>query len=836
MAAQPTTAPVLSGPVPPLAAGFTSRQETGLRLADGFRPGETILLVPPPGGDPDGGAPTAAGSAAEAVGGTGKTQLAVGFAHQMWSTRSVDLLVWVGAGNRTAIVAGYARAAADLNLAEAGRVAAGPGVGGGAGAGTGVGAGAGETADAGAQRFLDWLRRTQRRWAVVLDGVTSPVDLDGLWPQGPAGQVVVTSRLPARELADPGAGRTAYGVPGFSRREAVGYLNTRLVSFPDQRIEALDLAEDIEGLPLAIAQAAGVIIVAEGTCRDYRAEFAQRLRTAPAAIDGCPRSLLATWSLAVEYAHEMPPTGLAWPALAFASMLDTSGIPAAVLIAPSACRYITGQPDAGQAEQDLVKTAFDALERLGLLSVDATSPARTVWLHSSVRSCVRAYLTPASIDQVVRAAAAALTEAWPATGAAADLSQALRDCTAALHAFAGDLLWKPEAHPALVRAGMSLLEAPVLADAAIRYWQAMSSAAGQLLGPGHAQSVFARGRLADAYAAAGRPAEALASAEAALADRERTLGPEHPDTVTARVNAARSLEAAGRTAEAIALYEQALGSRERMFGAAHQETLAVRAQLAAAYSAAGRRGDSIRLYEQTRSDAAQALGPLHPDTLAAGAGLAAAYAAAGQHREAISAYQRALADHERALGAEHPLAVAVRAQLANAYRLGGKLKDAIAAYERVLADRSRVLGEDHRDTITARGNLAYAYRSAGRLKDAVPHYERVVADRERIGGRDHRDTIAARAILAAAYQQARRMRDAVDAFEQAVADGDRVLGPGDVEALTTRYNLAVAYSEAGRLTDAVKILRRTLADCERHLGPDHPMTSTVREHLQAATR
>src|SRR6202789_2878814 len=260
MAAQPTTAPVLSGPVPPLAAGFSSRQETGFRLADGFRPGETILLVPPPGGDPDGG-PAPAGSAAEAVGGTGKTQLAVGFAHQMWSTRSVDLLVWVAAGNRTAIVAGYARAAADLNLAEAGGAA-----------------GAGETADAGAERFLDWLRRTQRRWAVVLDGVTSPVDLDGLWPRGPAGQVVVTTRLPARELADPGARRTVYGVRGFSRREAVGYLNTRLVSFPDQRIEALDLAADVEGLPIAIAQAAGVIIVAEGTCRGYMGEIPPRVR------------------------------------------------------------------------------------------------------------------------------------------------------------------------------------------------------------------------------------------------------------------------------------------------------------------------------------------------------------------------------------------------------------------------------------------------------------------------------------------------------------------------------------------------------------------------------
>ncbi len=520
MAAQPTTAPVLSGPVPPLAIGFNSRQETGFRLADEFRPGETILLVPPPDGGPDGSL-AAAGIAADAVGGTGKTQLAVGFAHQMWSTRSVDLLVWVAAGNRTAIVSGYARAAADLNLAEPGSASRAAGAAGPAPA---------ETADGAAQRFLDWLRRTPRRWAVVLDGVTSPVDLDGLWPQGPAGQVVVTSRLRAQELADPGTRRTAYGVPGFSRREAVGYLNTRLVSFPDQRIEALDLAGDIGGLPLAIALAAGVITVAEGTCREYRAEYAQRLRAAaaPAPIDGCPQSLLATWSLAVEYAHEMPPAGLAWPALALASMLDTSGIPAAVLTSPAACGYITGRADVGATEQSLVRSAYDALERLGLAVVDATSAARTVWLHSSVRSCVRAYLTPASIDQVVQAAATALAEAWPAAGAPAELSQALRDCTAALHAFAGDLLWKPEAHPALVRAGMSLLEPPVLGDAAIRYWQAMAGASGQLLGPGHAQSELARSQLADAYAAAGRPAEALASTEAALADRERTLGPEHP--------------------------------------------------------------------------------------------------------------------------------------------------------------------------------------------------------------------------------------------------------------------------------------------------------------------
>jgi len=819
MGAQRAGAPVLTGSVPPLAPFYLARQETGFGLADALRPGETTLLVP----------------ALLGTSGTGKTQLAVGFAHAMWAARAADVLAWIPAGNRGAIVAGYARAAADLDLLVDDEPSAG-------------------TAERAAKRFLDWLRTTERRWALILDGVASPVDVDGLWPRGPAGQVVVTSQLRESELAWSGANVTAHAVAGFSRREALAYLNARLTAFPDQRIEALDLAEDLGGLPLALAQAAAVVAVAESTCRDYRAEYAVRLRsTTETLVEGCSQSLLATWSLAVEHAHELPPAGLSWPALVFASALDSSGIPAAVLTSPAACAFITGRPSVaertgstgsagfagdGQANADgnLVRAAYAALEQLGLLSVDSRDAVRTVWLHTAVRSAVRAYLAPANVEQVAAAAAAALLEAWPdpgVPGSGPQLSQALRDSAAALRAFAGDLLWKPEAHPVLLRAGTSLTEAPALTDAAIGYWQALSAASGQLLGYGNAQSVLARDRLADAFASSDRLAEALPVFEAALSDREATFGPQHQETVTARFNVARSLNAAGREPEAIALFEQVLAARERSSGPGHRETLAVRVQLAAAYEAAGRHGDSIKLYERALADAERELGQTHRDTLSARVSLGGAYLSAGQAREAIAAFQRALADTERTLGADDPAALATRASLAGAYRAAGKAKEAIACCERVLADRERLFGADHPDTVSARGNLAYTYRTAGRLKDAIPQYERVVADRERLLPVGHHDTLAARAILAAAYQQGRRLRDAITTYERVVADSERALGPGHIDTLTTRCNLATAYYEAGRTTDGVRVLRRALADCEQYLGADHPMTITVRDNLQA---
>ncbi len=714
----------------------------------------------------------AGGTGAGAAGGTGKTQLAVGYAHAMWTAGAVDLLVWVPAASRTAILSGFAQAAADVD-----------------------GEKPGESADAAARRFLGWLERTRRPWAVVLDDVTSAGDLDGLWPAGETGQVVVTTRLPETELR--AADRTVVPVPGLSRREALAYLNSRLTGYPDQRIEALDLAEEVGGLPISMAHAAAAITESEATCRDYRRQYAERLRaTADTVADGCPPSMLASWSLAVERAHELPPAGLAWPALAFAAVCGTCGIPAAVLTSRAACGYIIGRtPGVAGDDQHLVRAAYANLNRLDLVSVERTSAVRTVWVHPAVRAAVWAYLSRAGAEQVVTAAASALLEAWPDAGAAGaepQLSQALRDCAAGLQSFAADLLWRPDAHPVLLRAGTSLEES-LLADSAVTYWQSIATGCQQRLGAAHAQSTLARDRLAAAYSATGRTAEAIPVLEAALADRELELGAEHPDAVTARIKLAHCYAQAGREAEAIELFEQTLAQSERLFGIVHRDTLALRASLAGAYQAGGRPGDGVLLYERTLAESECALGPAHRDTLTARASLAGAYQAVGQLSEAIAAYERTLADRERTYGPDHPDTVAARASLAGACVLSGDHREALLHYERVLADRERIQGADHPDTMTARDDLAFAYRSAGKLKAAIPQYERTLADRERVQGPDHRDTLSTRANLAAAYQLARRMRDAIAQYQ------------------------------------------RALADCEKYLGADHPMTSTVRESLLAAT-
>ena len=152
------TWPVRAGTVPPLAEGFSPRPESAASLG-ALVPGALVLLAPD--------RVTGAGSP-DWLGTCGKTQLAVFAAESLWASREVDLLAWVTATSRAAILAGFVAAAEAAGTGSAG------------------------SAESVAVRFLGWLSQTGHPWLIVLDGLVDGADLDGLWPSGPAGRTLVT--------------------------------------------------------------------------------------------------------------------------------------------------------------------------------------------------------------------------------------------------------------------------------------------------------------------------------------------------------------------------------------------------------------------------------------------------------------------------------------------------------------------------------------------------------------------------------------------------------------------------------------------------------------------
>ena len=712
--------PIRSGTVPALADGFSARPETAPGLAAALPAGAAVALVPDrkaASAAPAG--PEAAPDAQDWLRSSGKTQLAASFAESLWQSGGVDLVVWIEATSRASVLSGYAAATAAVTGRDQ--------------------ASSGESV---AAQFLSWLRETSRSWLVVFDDLADPADLAGLWPAGPAGRVLVTS---ADAAAVP-RGMQVVPVGPFSLREAISYLSGRLAADPDKRQGVIELAQDLDLEPVALAQASAVIANAPLSCREYRDHFVRRREHLAGSSGARPLAAAVTWTFSFGRANELAAGRSAQSLLALAALLDGHGIPVTVFAAPAAADFLASGGDV-PASSEIARAALAALEQAGLLTVEPVTAPPAVRISPVLQATLRATMPEGMLDKVARSVADALLQAWPEQEQPGWPATGLRSCVASLRRITGDRLWDGGCHPLLVRAGDSLDRAR-LTRPAVEHWLDLATTGRRLLGSGHPDTMLAGQRVADAYLAAGRAADAIPWFTWVLESLSHKLGPDHRDVIEARRRLGHALVEGLQFPAAITVLERAVPQFEK------------------------------------------ACGPEHEDTLGARDELAAAYLAAGQHPEAIDLYRRTLADRERTQGARHPQTMTTREGLADSHLASGQAKEAVAAYKRVLADRERVLGPDHLDTLTARNNLGTAYQKTGKTASAELACEQAWAGFERVLGPRHPDTLRSRAGLAQVYRQLGRYGDARALLRDTTDRLERILPEGDPLIAELRQNLA----------------------------------------------
>ena len=767
------------------------------------------------------------------TGGVGKTQLAAAYARAVWRAGTVDLLAWVTAASRNAVVAAYAQAGAEV-----------------------AGADLGDPEQA-AGRFLTWLETTGRRWLVVLDDLADPADLRGLWPPvSTGGRVLVTTRR--RDAVLSGAGRRLVDVGLFTATEAIAYLTANLAGHDreDQPDQIAGLAADLGYLPLALAQAAAYLNDRGLDCASYRDRLADRRRTLPDLVpddSGLPddhrTALAATWSLSIEQADRLRPAGLARPMLELASMLDPNGIPQAVLTSPPARAYLTryptgsagtgseasgtgdrspdaeGQVDAGDAADTL-----RCLNRLSLAELDPAAPHRAVRVHNLIQRAARESLAEGRGGPLARAAADALLAAWPDIERDTALAQAMRSSAVTLARRAPGALWKPAVHPVIFRAGGSLGEAGLVADA-VAHFRSAADLAAQLLSPDHPSTLQARYELGYWRGESGDFAGAAESQRELLADQLRVLGHDHPGTLATRANLAFWRGHAGDLAGAAADTEAVTADMTRVLGPDHTSTLSARHNLADWRGKAGDPAGAAAAYENLLADSLRVLGPAHFDTLDTRRNLAYWRGQAGAAGEAVATLDQVTADYSRVLGPNHPDTMHARDDLAYWRAQAGDPAGAAAAYADLLADRLSVLGPDHPHTLTNRRNLAEWQGQAGDAAAAAAAYAELLTDQTRILGAEHPYTLTTRYHLASWLGEAYDATSALEMLEPLTADQQRILGPANPDTLATRHNLGYWRGMAGDAVAAVAELRHLLDDQIPVLGRNHPSTLALRHNL-----
>jgi class 3 adenylate cyclase/tetratricopeptide (TPR) repeat protein len=625
----------------------------------------------------------------------------------------------------------------------------------------------------------------------------------------------------------------------WSLDSAIAYLRRASARADLSEENARAIAHSLGALPLALAHAAASLRRARTVSpQRYLEHITERLKNAPRGAE-YPRSVFATFSMAIGQAERQAPGAAA--ALCFAASFAPDAIPDELFrqAIETYAQGLTPRPADGTAlelrsviaDELRLDEALGALDRLSLVTF-AQGP-RTYGMHRLVQLAAQDLAgegAPAWRECAVAVADAAFPNsedvvAWP------QCERLLPHARAALDALPGDT---------------KLLPAAALAYRCTRYvWlRGDFGAAEQLsrlalaireraLGPDHLDVATCLHVLALVYWEQGRYDEAESLNSRVLAIRERALGPDHPDVALSLNNLAGVYRNQERYEESERMHLRALAIWEKAHGPDHPAVASMLDNIANVYHCQAHYEKAKELRTRALAIREAALGPNHPLVATSLSNLASEYLDQGQFEQAEPLITRGLAIQEDVLGPDHPSVASSLNNLALALHRQGDVDQAERLLWRSLATHEKALGPEHDLVAETLIHLVELYCEQGRYDEAEPLNARARAISEKVLGPDHAMVARSMNSLANVRRGQGRYAEAEPLYRQAMVVFDATVRPDHPDAAQNLDDLATLYRQQGRFGEATPLLAQALAIREKVFGADHPSTKATRNALDA---
>ena len=562
------------------------------------------------------------------LGGIGKSQLAIEFAHRIDERATRGWLFWIHAGTRARVDEGFQAIADAVKLPEQGQ----------------------PKADI-PQLVYSWLLHEQNgRWIMIID---SADDLDVFYgasvrsdgknlasflPQSQNGSILVTTRN--KDLARRLTGNDGViEVGAMAEAEALSLLQKKIGPTTDSGA-ATELVRTLEYVPLAIHQAAAYIQsrAPRSSVEKYLADFqeSESKRTKLLEHDGgdlrrdgsASNAALATWQLSFEYIRSKRRS--AADLLSLMSFFDRQGIPESLLkpTEPTADPNKNDESDSdngscsgevdGEFEDDIA-----TLKDFCLLSMNENGTEFE--MHGLVQLSTRKWIKAKGFAEDFKKQYLTRLEISFPRGDYENWEA----CQKLFPHVEAAIKHRPKDGP-----NKEDLE---------KVWAT-------LLFNGYA-------RLQGRYDVAERMAHKTKSS------RIRLLGVKDPSTLSSISLFALVLLDKGQWNKAEELFVEVMEARKRKLGAHHPSTLSSMANLALTYRNQGRWDKAEELFVEVMEVSKRKLGADHPDTLTSMNNLSSTWKCQGRHVDALKLMESCVEARRRVLGPRHPYTLTSSATL-----------------------------------------------------------------------------------------------------------------------------------------------------------------------------
>jgi tetratricopeptide (TPR) repeat protein len=518
--------------------------------------------------------------AVHGLGGVGKTELALEFAHRFAS--DYDIAWWIHAAQPTSATAALAILAARLGVKE--------------------------VADQQAMvtGLFDQLRQRDR-WLLVYDNAERPDRLVGSLPPGGGGQVLVTSRWSAW-----GRQATSLPVNVLAREESIAFLRKRTGT--DDQAALDELAELLGDLPLALEEAAAYLEETRVGLGEYLELVRDRARELfgldQPLIDehGDQRRVGTVWSLSLDRVRAEAPAAEAL--LSLCVLLAPDHIPRG--LPREQPQLLSGELARAVSDPLVYNRTRAVVGRYSLATVSST----TVAVHRLVQAVIQARLGQQGERHWAEIGVRLLRESFPNSSwevATWPISERLLPHVLAATGHAERLGVAGEQAGWLLDWAANYLhergqyrQARPIAERALRVTEAA-------LGPADSEVAWRCDGLGAVLRRLGDLAGARAQLERAVAIGEATLGLDHPDVAAWRGNLGLVLQQLGDMEGARAQLEGAVAISEGTLGPDHPTVASQRNNLGAVLRDLGDLEGARAQIERALEIGEATLGPDHPE-------------------------------------------------------------------------------------------------------------------------------------------------------------------------------------------------------------------------------
>ncbi len=782
---------------------FTGREEVLMRLRDLLRRNRTAALTHV--------------QAITGLGGIGKTQTAIEYAYR--NRHYYHTVLWFKADSPDILISEFVNAAQQLDLQEKNE----------------------QDQNRIVTAVKRWLE-AHTSWLLIFDNVEDPEKIAAYLPSTKNGHILLTTRTQL-----PNSIAQHIDLDKMELDEAALFLLRRINmissrdTFKDVPLTELttarEIAEALDGLPLALDQAAAYIEETDcrlvGYLQRYRSYQTKLLeiRHGPASkvrqrsLPDHPEPVTKTLALSLEKVHEA--SAASADLLRLCAFLYPDGIAEEILT--------EGAPELGRTLRSVAKNTLTLDEiiaeslRYSLIRRDAE--ARTLSIHRLVQAVLKESMTKNMQRQWAERTVRAVNRAFP--DVKFETWQRCQRCLPHAQTCASLIeQWSmtfPEAIQLLDRTGLYLQERAQYAQAEALLQRSLMLRE-QTLGSEHLGVAASIDALADVYFSEGKYVLADSLFQRSLAIREKFLAPDHPDLAISLKNAAHISYFIDSTkyerSEERLLRAQTI--LEKTFGPEHLEVADNLDRLAIFYDYQRKYAQAEPLWQRVREIREKILGSRHPAVGGSIYDLAHLYCIEGKYAQAEPLLQQALAIFEETLGPEHSDVASVLDSMAMLALDQGKYAQAEPLFQRAVAITEKVLGLKHPKMAQILDNVALLYGLQGRYTQAEPLAKESLAIHEQTPGvgPEHADVAFPLNTLAGIYLPQGKYNEAASALQRAITVLERDRRPDNPTIAETWRKFGVLSLAQGHYDQAESFFQRSLTMLEKTMGSEHLDTAT----------